>query len=69
LILIRLDTISTRRWRSRSCAPSLAGSNHLDAPLSMGRDLAGVITYDERMADGARVLGLEVKAPGRVGPS
>jgi uncharacterized protein len=38
---------------------------HLAGALSLGRDLAGVVTYDRRMADGARALGLQVVAPGR----
>jgi predicted nucleic acid-binding protein len=42
---------------------------HLAAALSMGLDLAGVVTYDQRMAEGARALGLRVEAPGRVEPA
>jgi uncharacterized protein len=38
---------------------------HLAAALSLGRDLAGVVTYDSRMADAAGMLGLRVVAPGR----
>jgi predicted nucleic acid-binding protein len=38
---------------------------HLAAAVSIGRDLAGVVTYDTRMADGARALGLQVEAPGQ----
>jgi uncharacterized protein len=38
---------------------------HLSAAMSLGPDLAGVVTYDERMSEGARELGLTVKAPGR----
>jgi predicted nucleic acid-binding protein len=37
---------------------------HLAAALSMGRDLAGVVTYDGRMAAGAEALGVRVEAPG-----
>jgi predicted nucleic acid-binding protein len=36
---------------------------HLSAALSLGPDLAGVVTYDERMSEGARALGLTVEAP------
>jgi uncharacterized protein len=36
---------------------------HLSAALSLGPDLAGVVTYDERMSEGARALGLTVAAP------
>jgi len=38
---------------------------HLAAALSVGRDLAGVVTYDTRMAEAAAVLDLPVEAPGR----
>jgi len=38
---------------------------HLAAALSLGPDLAGVVTCDQRMAEAARVLGLRVEAPGR----
>jgi len=37
---------------------------HLAAALSLGSDLAGVVTYDSRLADGARALGVAVEAPG-----
>lgn len=39
---------------------------HLAAALRLGPDLAGVLTYDQRMADSARGLGLEVLAPADV---
>jgi uncharacterized protein len=38
---------------------------HLAAAITVGPDLAGVVTYDMRMEAGARALGLEVAAPGR----
>lgn len=38
---------------------------HLAAALSLGRELAGVATYDLRMAEAADTLGLRVEAPGR----
>lgn len=38
---------------------------HLAAARSLGFDLAGVVTYDRRMAEGAESLGLRVLAPGR----
>ena len=38
---------------------------HLASALSIGSELTGVLTYDARMADGARAFGLEVAAPGR----
>ncbi len=38
---------------------------HLAAALALGDDLAGVVTYDERMHDAAHDLGLTTMAPGR----
>lgn len=38
---------------------------HLAAALAVGDDLSGVVTYDDRMADAARDLGVETLAPGR----
>jgi predicted nucleic acid-binding protein len=37
---------------------------HLAAALTMGPDLAGVVTYDRRMAAGAEALGVRVESPG-----
>jgi predicted nucleic acid-binding protein len=37
---------------------------HLAAASSVGSQLAGLVTYDERLAEGARALGLPVVAPG-----
>jgi len=36
---------------------------HLAAALSLGRDLAGLITYDDRLAEAARRAGVTVHAP------
>lgn len=36
---------------------------HLATCLAVGDDLESVVTYDERMAEGARLLGLPVVAP------
>lgn len=36
---------------------------HIATALAVGDDLDTVVTYDERMADGARLLGLPVTAP------
>lgn len=36
---------------------------HLATALSLGDDLEAVVTYDERMTEGARQLGLPVSAP------
>ena len=38
---------------------------HLATALSLGDDLARLVTYDDRMASAARALGLSVDAPGR----
>lgn len=38
---------------------------HLAAALSVGRELAGVATYDVRMAEVAQTFGLRVETPGR----
>jgi hypothetical protein len=36
---------------------------HLAAALELGDELDGVVTYDQRLADGARALGISVIAP------
>lgn len=36
---------------------------HLAAALSLGDDLDGLVTYDERLADAARANGVAVVAP------
>lgn len=66
LILIRLDD-DLYETAAQLDPPFLRSLDaiHLAAALSIGRDLAGVVTYDGRMAEGARALGLEVEAPGR----
>lgn len=38
-------------------------SVHLATALAVGDDLDLVVTYDERMAEGARLLGLQVESP------
>lgn len=37
---------------------------HLSAALELGGDLEGIVTYDHRLADAARLHGIEVIAPG-----
>ena len=37
---------------------------HLATAMELGRDLGQIITYDERMVDGARELGLKTSSPG-----
>lgn len=36
---------------------------HLASALALGDDLEGIVTYDERLGDAARALGLPVLAP------
>lgn len=36
---------------------------HLAAALELGDDLEGVVTYDRRLGDGARALGIRTVAP------
>ncbi|MGI9119495.1 MAG: hypothetical protein ACR2G7_05140 [Acidimicrobiales bacterium] len=38
---------------------------HLAAATAAGQELAGIVTYDSRMADGAQALGLAPLTPGR----
>ncbi len=38
---------------------------HLAAALAAGDDLSALVTYDDRMTEAARGLGLETLAPGR----
>ena len=38
---------------------------HLASALSLGDDLDGIATYDDRLADAARAHGVEVFTPGR----
>jgi hypothetical protein len=40
---------------------------HLASALALGDDLDCVISYDRRMSDTARVLGLAVRGPGAPG--
>jgi predicted nucleic acid-binding protein len=42
---------------------------HLAAARSLGGDLSRLVTYDHRMAEAARRLGLTVDVPGPNGPS
>lgn len=36
---------------------------HLAAALDLGDDLAGIVSYDTRLAEAARGIGIEVIAP------
>ncbi len=65
LILIRLDD-AIYETAAALDPPSLRSLDaiHLASALSVGADLAGIVTYDARMAAGARSLGLRVESPG-----
>jgi predicted nucleic acid-binding protein len=65
LILIRVDdgVYEMAADLEPPLLPSL-DAIHLSAALSLGPDLAAVVTYDQRMTEGARALGLTVEAPG-----
>jgi predicted nucleic acid-binding protein len=65
LILIRLDD-SVYELAADLEPPLLRSLDaiHLSAALSLGRDLAGIVTYDRRMTEGAQELGLHVEVPG-----
>lgn len=52
-------------------AASLAGPTlrsldalHLATARALGRDVAAIVTYDDRMADAARAVDFDVRAPG-----
>jgi predicted nucleic acid-binding protein len=66
LILIRVDDAVYEAAADLE-PPALRSLDaiHLSAALSLGPDLAGVVSYDERMSEGVRELGLTLKAPGR----
>jgi uncharacterized protein len=65
LILIRLD--DEIYAAAADLEPPLMRSLdaiHIAAALSLGGDLAGIVTYDRQMTVGAQELGLHVEAPG-----
>ena len=41
---------------------------HLAAARVLRSDLGAIVTYDQRMADAARAVGLPLAVPGRTGP-
>lgn len=64
LILMTLPTAVFER--SAMLEPELLrslDSLHLAAALELGDELEGLVTYDRRLADGARALGINVVAP------
>ena len=66
LALIRLDGDLYERAAVLD-PPSLRSLDavHLASALSIGAELAGVLTYDQRMIEGAEALGMSVVSPGR----
>ena len=66
LTLLRLDD-NLYELAADLDPPSLRSLDavHLAAAAAVGPDLAGIVTYDARMEEGARALGLEIEAPGR----
>jgi predicted nucleic acid-binding protein len=66
LALIRLDGDLYERAAVLD-PPSLRSLDavHLASAQSIGSELAGVLTYDQRMIEGAEALGMSVASPGR----
>jgi predicted nucleic acid-binding protein len=68
-VLARVALVDADRRVLRAAAtlgpPALRSLDavHLATALSLGQDLAGIVTYDRRLADAARGAGLEVWAP------
>lgn len=66
LILVDLDEGIVRR--ASTMEPSTLrtlDSIHLATAIEIGREIEAILTYDDRMADAARSIGLEVASPGR----
>jgi len=64
LVLVTLSTAVCER--AAMLEPDLLrslDSLHLAAALEFGDELEGIITYDQRLAEGARSLGISVIAP------
>lgn len=65
LTLIRLDETLLDAAAALEPAPLRSlDAIHLAAVLAIGDALAGVVTFDARMAEAARALGVRVEAPG-----
>ena len=67
-----LATVTTTRLTAAICdtagrldPPGLRSLDalHLASALDLGDDLEGLVGYDDRLADGARTLGIQVVAP------
>ncbi len=65
LALIRLDEALLDAAATLEPAPLRSlDAIHLAAALAVGAALTGVVTFDRRMAEAARALGVRVEAPG-----
>lgn len=64
---LMLLTLTTQVYeRAALLGPDLLRSldaMHLAAALEIGDELEGIVTYDRRMTDGAKALGISVVAP------
>jgi uncharacterized protein len=64
LILVTLSTaVCERAAMLEADVLRSLDSLHLAAALEIGDELEAVVTYDRRLADGARALGISVVAP------
>jgi hypothetical protein len=64
LVLIRLDEELYRAAANLEPATLRSlDALHLAAAMTLGTDLAGIVTYDARMAAAASMVGLHVDAP------
>jgi predicted nucleic acid-binding protein len=64
LVLVALDrTIVSRAGGLAPASLRTLDAIHLATALELGPELAALVTYDLRLADAARSMGLEVAAP------
>lgn len=64
MTLIRIDEpLLDRAGELEPAELRSLGAIHLAAALSIGPDLAVIVTYDDRLGDAARTAGLSVEAP------
>lgn len=64
--LALMDVEESVLYRGAELEPSTVRSLdaiHLASALALGGDLSEVVTYDEKMTEGAQQLGLKVRAP------
>ena len=64
LVLVRLSTeVCERAAILEPVGLRSLDALHLSAALELGDELSGIVTYDWRLAEAARLLRLEAKAP------